>query len=154
MATPKKRVLQQAFLDAYRLSGNVTEASLATGIHRMTHYKWLDRDANYKAEFAKADIEATEHMEAEARRRAMIGWDEPVFQKGQQVMMNDGGGNLVPARIRKYSDTLLIFLLKGRNPDKYADRQKTDVDLKTPDSLKIIIGDDPVPGVTSGEGTD
>jgi hypothetical protein len=35
---------------------------------------------------------------------------EPVFHQGQEV-----------GQVRKYSDTLLIFLLKGRKPDTYRD---------------------------------
>ena len=49
--------------------------------------------------------------EVEARRRAVEGVEEPVgwFQ-------GTPGGT-----VRKYSDTLLIFLLKGARPHKYRD---------------------------------
>ena len=46
-------------------------------------------------------------LEDEARRRAVDGVDEPVFQQGKQV-----------GTIRKHSDTLLIFLLKGIRPQE------------------------------------
>jgi hypothetical protein len=41
-------------------------------------------------------------LEAEARRRAVQGWDEPVFHQGRKV-----------GTIRKYSDRMLEILLKG-----------------------------------------
>ena len=49
-------------------------------------------------------------LEAEARRRAAIGVDEPVFYKGKVV-----------GHIRKYSDNLLMFLLKAHWPEKFRD---------------------------------
>lgn len=52
-------------------------------------------------------------LEAEARRRAMDGVDEPVYHKGEVV-----------GHVRKYSDTLLIFLLKAHRPHKYRDNYK------------------------------
>ena len=46
------------------------------------------------------------------RRRAVEGVEEPVgWYKGE------AGGV-----VRKYSDTLLIFLLKGRKPEMYRER--------------------------------
>ena len=54
--------------------------------------------------------EAADTLEAEARRRAIEGVEEPVFHKGQRV-----------GTVRKYSDLLLIFLLKGVRPQKFRD---------------------------------
>jgi len=59
---------------------------------------------------AAAEIGA-EALEDEAVRRGHEGWGEPVFYQGQCV-----------ATVRKYSDTLLIFLLKGRKPQRYRER--------------------------------
>ena len=50
-------------------------------------------------------------LEDEAVRRAKEGVEEPVYQ----------GGKLV-GHVQKYSDTLLIFLLKGAKPQKYGDK--------------------------------
>ena len=46
----------------------------------------------------------------EARRRALTGVEEPVYYKGEAV-----------DRTAKYSDTLLIFLLKAHRPEKFRD---------------------------------
>jgi hypothetical protein len=47
-------------------------------------------------------------LESEARRRAVDGVDEPVFHKGR-----------ICGTVRKYSDALLMFLLRGNAPEKY-----------------------------------
>ena len=46
----------------------------------------------------------------EARRRAVTGIDKPVFFKGEVV-----------GSITKYSDSLLMFLLKAHRPQKFRD---------------------------------
>lgn len=99
-----------AFLSAFSELGTVRAAAEVAGIDRSTHYRWLE-DPEYAEQFARAQEEAGESLEAEARRRAVTGWDKPVYHQGQQV----------GAR-RRYSDTLLIFLMKGAMPTKYVDR--------------------------------
>ena len=127
---PKKR----AFLAAYRETGNVRLACTAAQIGRSSHYRWLN-DADYAEEFEQAKKDAVDVLEAEARRRAVEGWEEPVgWYKGQ------AGGT-----VRRYSDTLLIFLLKGAAPQKYREREavsgaiaKLDFSIMTDDQLARI----------------
>ncbi len=114
-ATPKKTraqasVRKRAFLAAYSQCGSLTHAARAAKINRCTHYRWL-KDQEYSAAFGEAREEAADALEMEARRRAVEGIEEPVFYKGE-----------VCGTIRKYSDTLLIFLLKGVRPEKYRER--------------------------------
>ncbi len=103
---PKKR----AFLAAFRETASVSRAATMAGIRRGTHYDWL-KDEAYAASFRIAQERAIQSLEDEAVRRAYEGIEEPVFQAGRQVGV-----------VRKYSDTLLIFLLKGLRPQKYKDR--------------------------------
>lgn len=107
MTHPKKR----AFLAAYAISGNVTDAAERAGIERKTHYRWLSKDSAYAEAFKDAEEEAADRLEAEARRRATQGVDEPVFYKGYEC-----------GTITRYSDALLMFLLKGARPEKYKER--------------------------------
>ena len=58
---------------------------------------------------------AVEVMDAEAHRRAVEGVDEPVYQQARLV-----------ANIRRYGDTLLMFLLKSRSA-KYRESTRSDV---------------------------
>lgn len=105
---PKKR----AFLAAFAECGNVTRACELSGVPRCDHYRWKRTDLKYAEFFSQAEEQAGDRLEAEARRRAVKGVNEPVFYQGAQCGV-----------VRKYSDTLLIFLLKGARPEKYKDRQ-------------------------------
>jgi hypothetical protein len=110
VGTPKKR---SAFIDALRQCGNVQEACESSGVPRRTAYNWRDADADFAAAWEGAVEEAADRMEREAFRRAVEGTNKPVYQQGRQV-----------GEIREYSDTLLIFLLKGAKPEKYRERQE------------------------------
>lgn len=96
--------------------GNVSKACEAAGISRRTVYNWREEDLVFAAAWDEAVEFGTDELEEEARRRAFAGVDEPVFYQGEEC-----------GAVRKYSDTLLIFLLKGRKPDKYRERVTIDV---------------------------
>jgi hypothetical protein len=104
--------LKKAFLEAYRDTGNIRLACMAAGVGRSTVYKWQEHDGAFHAAFGQAQVEAVEALEAEAYRRGVEGIEEPVIAAGRGVV----------GTVRKYSDTLLIFLLKGAAPAKYRER--------------------------------
>lgn len=103
---------KKAFLSAFAECGNVTEAAKLAGVDRTRHYDWL-KDPAYAERFADAEAQAIDGLEKEARRRAIEGTDKPVFYRGGECGV-----------IREYSDTLLIFLLKGARPEKYRDNSR------------------------------
>ena len=127
---------KKAFLAAFRETGNVRVASQVVQISRASHYRWL-KNSDYAEEFEQAKADAVDVLEAEARRRAVEGWEEPVgWYKGQ------AGGT-----VRRYSDTLLIFLLKGAAPERYRERvevsgalAKIDFGRMTDEQLAAIAG--------------
>lgn len=96
---------------AYTATANVSEACKAAGVGRTTHYRWLGEDEAYEKAFFEAKDAAIHVLEEEALRRAIDGWDEPVYQ----------GGELVGTK-RKYSDTLLIWMGKAMAPKRHRDR--------------------------------
>ena len=102
---------KEKFLKAYAKLGNASKAAELTGIPRVTHSFWLKKSEAYRKAFELADDEATEVLEAEALRRAVEGTSEPVYFNGVQV-----------GTTKKYSDVLLIFLLKSKRPDVYRER--------------------------------
>lgn len=118
--TRKKDVWRVSFLDALAVAGNVSEAARTAGVSRAFVYEERARDAGLAAAWDDALDQAADVMEREALRRAVEGWEEPVFGSVGQGM---GSGEI--GTVRKYSDTLLIFLLKGARPEKY--RERTDV---------------------------
>ena len=106
--TPKK---QDEFIQRLSTTCNVTEAAKLIGIRRETAYQFRDQHPEFKAAWENAINQGIDSLEREARHRAAEGTDEPVFHRGQ-----------VCGAVRKYSDTLLIFLLKAHRPDKFRDR--------------------------------
>ena len=103
------------FLDTLRGTGNVRFAASNADVARQVAYRARDSSATFRADWDEALEEARELLEAEARRRAAIGVDEPVFYKGQVV-----------GHIRKYSDKLLMFLLKAHWPEKFRENVSID----------------------------
>jgi len=101
--------------------GNVTLAARAAGIERSTAYDRRNSNEAFAALWDDAMDQAGDLLEAEARRRAYEGWDEPVF--GRLAGKDAGEGEI--GVVRKYSDTLMHVLLKGAKPEKY--RERTDV---------------------------
>jgi len=102
---------KKKFIEYFRQTGNVTTAAEAIGLHRCTPYKWKEKDLEFAKKWEEAEQEAADRLEQEAWRRAVEGVDEPIYYKGKLV-----------DTVKKYSDTLLIFLLKGNRPEKYHER--------------------------------
>lgn len=116
------------FLAAYARLGTITDAAKEVGISRMSHRRWLASEA-YRKAFEAAEDESTEVLEKEALRRAVEGREEPVYFNGVQV-----------GTTRKYSDVLLIFMLKARRPDVYRERYDARIQgaLNIQSAVKVI----------------
>lgn len=112
--TPKKD-WKPAFIQELCRTGNISLSADKANISRSHTYLARKEDAAFDAACVEAIEISGEYMEGEARRRAVEGTLRPVFQ----------GGKLV-GKVREYSDTLLIFLLKAHNP-KYRDTSRMEV---------------------------
>lgn len=97
----------ERLLAALRAGETVTSACQAEHIHRSTYYAWRAADSGFAAQADDAIESGTDVLEDEARRRAIAG-----------------------------SDTLLIFLLKARRPEKYRERYTPEGDAKP---LEIVV---------------
>lgn len=100
-----------SFLAAYAECGVIRLAAKSSEASARSHYRWMADDRDYVTAFEEAQRKSCKALEEEARRRAVDGWDEPVYQNGKKVGTR-----------RRYSDTLLIFLMKGNQPDKFGDK--------------------------------
>ena len=98
------------FLHHLKQGYTITGAARAAGTLQMTAYKARAADPEFKAQWDEALEEGLDRLEDEVVRRAVDGVDEPVFHRGEVV-----------GHVRKYSDTLLIFKLKGHRPERYRD---------------------------------
>lgn len=113
------------FLVSLAETCHVGESAKAAGVGRVTVYDHRKRHPDFAEAWDEAKTVGADTLEDEAVRRARDGWDEPVFYQGEHV-----------STIRKFSDTLLIFLLKGAKPDKYRERQE----LTGKDGAPLIPG--------------
>lgn len=85
--------------------GNVSEALRLAKASRAWVYERRQTDADFADVFNEARACGLEVLRDEAHRRAYGGILEPVFYQGEEV-----------AKVRKYSDTLLMFLIKQSDP--------------------------------------
>lgn len=113
MVTPEVRA---RFLRNLRDTGNVSVSARAVGVSPGHMRVLRTREPDFDADWAEAEMEAADALEEEARRRAVKGTAKGIYHKGALV-----------ARERQYSDQLLIRLLEANKPDKFANRNKTEV---------------------------
>lgn len=119
---------KRRFLETYAKLGNATATAEETGISRDRHKYWLKMSSSYREAFEQADDQATERLEQEARRRALEGREEAVYWNGNQI-----------GTVRKYSDVLLIFLLKAKKPDVYREiRTSTTANVSVQAAVKVV----------------
>jgi hypothetical protein len=102
---------QADFLKWFEEYASVTRASKKSKVPRSTIYEWLKNIPEFKTNYEASCKIAIDVLQDEAIRRAHEGTVRPVYQGGEKV-----------GSIREYSDTLLIFLLKGLLPETYKDR--------------------------------
>ena len=108
VSRPPAKEWIEPFLSAVMQGASVKDAVKQVGIHLSLPYKTRLTDEAFKTAWTEATVIGTESLEQEAARRAYHGTLEPVFYKGVEC-----------GQIRKYSDLLMIFLLKGRKPEMY-----------------------------------
>lgn len=115
------------FLDHLKTSCNVSASCRAAGISHSAAYALRDKDGDFAAAWDDALEQAYDHLEAEARRRAFEGTEEPVFYQGLEC-----------GTVRKYSDSLAMFLLKGYRRKRFGDK----TELTGKDGEALIPADD------------
>jgi hypothetical protein len=113
-----------AFLEALAAGWSVTHAAQRAGVARQRLYERRDADEHFAAGWEAALQQGTEALEDEARRRAVDGWDEPVYQRGELV-----------GHVRKYDSRLLEFLLRARDPARFRDS----VELKAAGEVTFVL---------------
>jgi hypothetical protein len=117
-----------AFLSALRETGVVRDACEAARVDRTVPYALRKADPVFASAWDEALQDAADLLEREAVRRARVGIREPVIYQGrlQGVYINDAGetvsestpgARLIPLTVTRYSDVLLMFLLKKIRPE-------------------------------------
>jgi hypothetical protein len=112
------RERQQQFLEYLAETGNVSRAAKLVGSSTARVYAMRHNDPAFRRGWDEAEEIAADRLEAEAWRRAVEGVDEPAVNAGRLV--RDEEGNAV--MVRRYSDMLLLALLKAHRPAKFNTR--------------------------------
>ena len=127
-----------AFLAALRELPVISHACKAVGIERSTAWRARQNDETFAEAWDDALEEGIDRAEQEAFRRAVVGFEEPVIDKGRLAyryeryedeegqehyrLVLDEHGQPIPLTVRKHSDALLALYLKGRRKKVYAER--------------------------------
>ncbi|WP_461365396.1 hypothetical protein [Candidatus Darwinibacter acetoxidans] len=119
----KRRVLQHYI----NTGGQVGKSCRLAGISHQTHYNWLANDPDYKAAYALAQERSLDVIEQEIIRRGVKGWKEPIIYQGK-----------VTGHVRRYSDNLLMFLAKRRDP-LYRDNPQLALGLKAGGDIRVHL---------------
>lgn len=101
---------REQFLEILAETASVTAAARAAGVYRVKWYRLRKADPAFDAAWHEALEIGIDAVEDEAVRRAVEGHDEPVYFQGQKV-----------GATRKYSDRMLMLLLRARRPALYGD---------------------------------
>lgn len=110
---------REVFLKALSDGGVVRHAAEAAGVSKNTAYREREKDSAFAEAWDDAIDDAADVLEAEARRRAILGVEKVTYVRNGTD--EKGRPTFVQQTVREYSDTLLIFLLKGMRPEKFRD---------------------------------
>jgi len=116
---------QQRFLEMFAETGNVSVSAEAAGISRSGVYVHRGSDDAFAKAWEEAAQVAADKLEAEAWRRGVDGVAEPLVSAGRLVCGEDGK----PLFIQRYSDQLLVTLLRAHRPEKFRDRTSVELDV-------------------------
>ena len=114
----RKKVIQHDtakshFIETLATGATVTDAAKSANVSPATVYRWRKADAEFEANWIEAYAIGSNALETEAQRRAVEGVEEGIYHQGRKC-----------GTVRRYSDTLLMFLLKSRDPIRFCDRTR------------------------------
>jgi hypothetical protein len=118
---PTPPELRESFIAELESGATVERAAAFSGLPLRTAYNIRKREPEFAEAWESALAVGVWALEREAHRRAVEGVRKPVWYKGRRAIDVDG----LPAHVLEYSDTLLILLLKARDPQRYCDRART-----------------------------
>ena len=106
---------KERFLEHYRETGALYKSAEYAGVTSTTVYDHRGTDDAFAQAMDEAKGMYRDAVSTEVRRRAIEGWEEAVYQRGEKV-----------GTIRKYSDRMLELEAKRHEPE-YRDKQQVDV---------------------------
>ena len=125
--TPVSGEQQARFLERLAAGDSIVDAAGNESLRRKL-YRLKDADDDFAAEWARAYQEGTDALLKEARRRAVEGVED--------VKVIGSGDQQREVTFRHYSDPLLMFLIKQRDPS-YRDNHKIEVTGKNDGPVQV-----------------
>ncbi len=116
----------EIFLQAFAKTGLVNKSAWAADVVPSTITQTRKKHPEFEEMFQLALSDYRESIEQEIHRRAIEGWDEPVYQKGELV-----------GTVRRYSDRMLELKAK-RHIAEY--RDKVTVDQTVRGGVMVVPG--------------
>lgn len=142
----RREAAKDLFLLTLSRTGNPSVSCQASGLTRRQVAMIRQRDLFFAQAYDEALDDAADLLEAEAWRRALEGVAQPLLRAGQPML--DAAGEVIT--VRRYSDPLLVMLLRGCKPGKF---HRTAVDTQSaPDpaaAIKEIASDEDPPRARS-----
>lgn len=96
---------QELFLKALAENGSVVDACAVAGISSTSAYRARERIEGFAKRWDAALAKVRPKLEEAAYKRAVEGWEEPVYQNGKLVGVK-----------KRYSDSLLKMLVQREAP--------------------------------------
>ena len=122
--TRATKAVKAAYLEAIAELGTREAAAQAVGLPASVFRELVDEDASFQTLEQQALAVFRGKIEAEIYRRAIEGWDQPVFHQGECI-----------GHIRKFSDPMLELLAKRHIPEYQG---KADVDIGIGGGVLVI----------------
>lgn len=116
---------QVLYLNEFAKTHSMVKAMKAAGLSSLREVEdWKTADTSvdgygFRGALAEAQALLADSIESAAYERAVVGWDEPVFQGGEQVGSK-----------RRYSDSLMQTLLEASLPEKYGSKAAASMTLE------------------------
>jgi hypothetical protein len=140
-AVTRARPWKKRFLDELVKNGSLSLSGRLVGVGRETVLAHRKKFPEFDEQVRNALAEAGDLLEAEARRRGFDGVDEPVIhqgvpsgqwvnERGLPVSHLTPGAVFIPLTVKKYSDTLLMFMLRALKPKRFRENHKIDIEGK------------------------
>lgn len=123
---------KQKIVEGLRTGRFLSDMCIEIGVSRVAVGNWKQGDPEFREACAEAEEAWLDKVEGEAYRRAVHGYDEPVIQGGKVVLDPSVpvGETPRPFKIRRYSDSLLALVLKGRRREVYGERTQVDATVR------------------------
>lgn len=117
--------MKAIFCEHIAMCGIPSVVIKALNLRRTDVFEARKRDPEFKAAWDEAQALGIDAQEDEAARRAFEGYLEPVYYLGKVV-----------GHVRKFSDGLAQFLLKGAKPEKFRERYEVEGSMTLENKLK------------------